>query len=491
MEALLATAKEPACAGSFFTSLSLGAVDGGRLSESMTVLGLAAMPHVNRYPYTSLWDVSLKVAARLKEVPLDSAQLGLPEELHAGLCSFGVKAIDFFFLVADVSKLLAVKPKRGLSYLNLVPHAWCYPNIAPGGRIGYGTPWHAGLFAHEGAGIRPFAPRVDAAFQCLSPTAVHLHSQPGGMCCSPNNGRFIIEEGCVLACFWSVCVDGTTAAPPRACATLHWLFASPAPAAFDVAIDAATTLQEFFEAAPATLGVAGERCMSAARVAFCAAAPSSLPPLLSAPRPSERSDVQQRAYGVAASGGRASSSSGCHRGAAAGRGRKSAATNAGEAGAGVGADAGTSYDGSCGVAGGGSEGIGADGGVATARSKDSGEGGREVGGGASASAEGTGGSGDGRGGDSGSCGAAGRDGRECGGEGDGGVGSCESRGSGSGAGDGGSAACAAGDGSGGEAIGADCGESATAGVGAGGGGRGDGGGGCDGGDEGGGGGEDE
>ena len=91
---------------------------------------------------------------------------------------------EFFFLVQDVA---AFAPTAGKT-VNVLFHMWAYPELAGGQRYGYADLWEAGAFSWPGSGVRPLQ-KVDLAFQQLSPHAIHIHPQRGGMACSPNNGR--------------------------------------------------------------------------------------------------------------------------------------------------------------------------------------------------------------------------------------------------------------------------------------------------------------
>ena len=91
-----------------------------------------------------------------------------------------------------------------------------------------------GIFAYPGSQVARTEKR-GLGFQCLSPTRVSIHPQRGGMCCSPNNARFMIAGPTAvtmaaksavagLSYFWSVAVTAANKrGKQRVCVSLQWL----------------------------------------------------------------------------------------------------------------------------------------------------------------------------------------------------------------------------------------------------------------------------
>lgn len=69
-------------------------------------------------------------------------------------------------------------------------------------------------------GVTWTEPKVSISFQCLSPLRVSVHTQKGGICCSPNNARVVIDDSKAhgMAWLWSLShYNG------RACISLQWM----------------------------------------------------------------------------------------------------------------------------------------------------------------------------------------------------------------------------------------------------------------------------
>lgn len=143
---------------------------------------------------------------------------------------------DFFFTVCDVRELQALTDK-----LNLVHHAWCYPEPVYGAKVHANYPM--GLFTYPTANIQPLSAKGFIPLQTLQPLRVSVHSQLGGMCCSPNNARFSVTPGSKVAWFWSVCVAPTKPQACRACVSLQLMLCSDI-SGLSASIDRAVTLQD-------------------------------------------------------------------------------------------------------------------------------------------------------------------------------------------------------------------------------------------------------
>lgn len=290
LQALMKKQKEPAGPCTLFVS-----DDEQRVSDTMTILGLMPVPQVHQYPYMDPVAAELKVVVKGRS-SLKNGCIRVPPELASSLSKCGVHDFDFFFVVSDVSKI--VTGARPTESLNVLYHAWCYPNVVPGEWCGYNTTWNIGVFSYADSGVLP-GPFVDVAFQCLSRTVVHVHPQAGvGMCCSPNNGRVLINPAGAqsgIACFWSAAVENlkssTAGAVPRTCVTLHWaLFRHSVD--FDGVIDASTDLEALLMGASQLLGAAP--CLSAAWLAFGNGKVESLGKPETEPLQSQRKDRERR-----------------------------------------------------------------------------------------------------------------------------------------------------------------------------------------------------
>eukprot|EP00746_Dinoflagellata_sp_MGD_P069510 gnl/MRDRNA2_/MRDRNA2_28465_c0_seq2.p1 gnl/MRDRNA2_/MRDRNA2_28465_c0~~gnl/MRDRNA2_/MRDRNA2_28465_c0_seq2.p1 ORF type:complete len:182 (+),score=33.34 gnl/MRDRNA2_/MRDRNA2_28465_c0_seq2:102-647(+) len=128
------------------------------------------------------------------------------------------------------------------------------------------------------------------ALQCLSKMAIHIHPQSGGMCCSPNNCRILLNAGSTedtnVATLWSVAVEDATSAP-RACVTLHWAMVKENPV-LESLLDDSESLEAFLASASQVLAGAPLRALL---VAFKRAAPESLGPPETEAMASQRKDA--------------------------------------------------------------------------------------------------------------------------------------------------------------------------------------------------------
>lgn len=293
LQVLLNKTKEPAGPNTLFVS-----DNDQRVSDCMTILGLMPIPQIHQYPYMDSEAATLKVVVQAR-TSLEDSYIRIPAEVKASLVKCGVRDFDFFFVVSDISKL--VTGARPQESLNVIYHAWCYPNVVPGEWCGYNTAWNIGAFSFSGSGVSP-EPFVDIAFQCLSRTVVHVHPQAGvGMCCSPNNGRVLITPAGAdsgISWFWSVAVEnlkptaaGVMPGFPRACVTLHWaLFRHLI--GFDAVVDAATNVEALLAGTSRLLGETP--CLSAAWFAFGNSKIVSLGKPETDPMPSQRRDRERR-----------------------------------------------------------------------------------------------------------------------------------------------------------------------------------------------------
>ena len=142
----------------------------------------------------------------------------------------GTTEYDFFFSIFDVSQLIE---KNGCR-LNLVNHPWVFENelqkkFRPGLKMA--DLFDMGIFTYDGSlgtltylrdTLSPFhvlecyltspnsvhgtTPQICMPLQCLDQLRVSVHAQGVGMCCSPNNGRFMVQHSpdSPISFMWSV-----------------------------------------------------------------------------------------------------------------------------------------------------------------------------------------------------------------------------------------------------------------------------------------------
>jgi len=258
-----------------------------KVSDTQTCLGLMAFPCIAKYPYLDLFDVETKVVVRAAERCLPRVRERLPPQIQDLLQANGARDFDLFFSVQDITRLV-----QGCfpATLNILYHAWAYPDSKPGVRLGYGEPWQLGAFTFARSGVRA-TPKVDMAFQTVSSAQIHVHSQPGGMCCSPNNGRIEVVGGMPISWFWTVALLSAASgedSPQRVCVALHWLLVEAVPG-FDEALTSAS-VPEVLRRLADLLGP--EPCVAAAQRTFGLCGPEPPSTTETEPLPSQRAPVQ-------------------------------------------------------------------------------------------------------------------------------------------------------------------------------------------------------
>ena len=132
------------------------------------------------------------LAARCTQDHVTTSQL--PSEVDSVLCEYKVGKYDFFFCIVDATQLIAANGPC----VNLVCHPWIYQQrlaeAAYSSSLRMADLCPIGAFTYEGSSILPKKNGTCLPFQCLDRLRVSVHSQRGGgMCCSPNNGRFVVE----------------------------------------------------------------------------------------------------------------------------------------------------------------------------------------------------------------------------------------------------------------------------------------------------------
>eukprot|EP00658_Telonema_sp_P-2_P012397 TRINITY_DN14718_c0_g1_i5.p1 TRINITY_DN14718_c0_g1~~TRINITY_DN14718_c0_g1_i5.p1 ORF type:complete len:380 (+),score=76.08 TRINITY_DN14718_c0_g1_i5:1283-2422(+) len=143
----------------------------------------------------------------------------LPPEVEAAVGAAGVSSYDLFVCLSDMSEIVAENGE----VINLVHHAWAYPGVMPGDKM-MGQ-FLMGAFTFPGGGVGPMASKVDMPINTLSPMRISVHSQKGGMCCSPNNARVALDLSQPVCVCWTVCAE----ASKRACVSLQLIGTQPLP----------------------------------------------------------------------------------------------------------------------------------------------------------------------------------------------------------------------------------------------------------------------
>ncbi len=184
----------------------------------------------------------------------------LPEELQLALSTHSVKDVEFIWVVSDVEDIVV----RHGPTLNLVQHAWIYPEASPSHRC-MGV-FDMGIFAFQDSLVSAKDLKSGLSFQCVSKQRVSVHSQKGGMCCSPNNAKFTIETGSAgtlpLTYFYSLAIDHRSS---RACVSLQWIFHRKLPGHFKV-FEQASTLFELLPELADRFGAQSSAVVEAFRV---------------------------------------------------------------------------------------------------------------------------------------------------------------------------------------------------------------------------------
>jgi hypothetical protein len=255
--ALLSVKKERG--GRFFIS-----TDGVDVNDSMLfTIGLFSLPtpafYGGEFPTADMLAIVKGTSATIPD-------LWIPTEVRAALPDGGAAGFEFCFVLSDVGSIVA---QHGAA-LNLVHHAWLFPEAEPGKRTMGDV--SLGIFSYPASQVAHAEKRA-LGFQCLTNTRVSIHPQKGGMCCSPNNARFVVttpepETGSVagLSYFWSVAVvlDGS-----RACVSLQWLLTTPDSAlrsTISEAVEGSETLETLLPSLANTFGEA--RALVALQLTF-------------------------------------------------------------------------------------------------------------------------------------------------------------------------------------------------------------------------------
>jgi len=186
------------------------------IMDRMTNLGIYAIPMVGFYPYMTQFEIQPKC---IIEAPGENIRL--PQEIHDEFVKRRIPEFQFFFVVNDVSNVIHIQKQK--KPINLINHTWIHPIIEMGSKLGYGSKWLFGLYGYEDSGVGPVPDRVDLSMQTLSKYELHIHSQKGGMCLSPNNCKFMVHRQCPVSSFWTVALEDIDTRKPRCSVTLHWL----------------------------------------------------------------------------------------------------------------------------------------------------------------------------------------------------------------------------------------------------------------------------
>jgi hypothetical protein len=234
-------------------------------------VGLYAMPTIvfygGHYPRADLLSV---VRASPKEVPLKQ----LPQELATCLAKLGLEqAYEFFWVVSDASDIIARHGTR----LNVNHHAWVFQDelmqcgLEP--RFRQQGQYPMGAFTYRGSNVEP-TQLTCLPFQMVDRLRVSVHTQAGGICCSPNNAKFSINPlaATPVSTMWTLVADP---ARRRACVSLQWIVCRPEPRLLP-AIRAAQSVADLFASFSALF--ASQPCLTAVQVAFGAASPDALGP---------------------------------------------------------------------------------------------------------------------------------------------------------------------------------------------------------------------
>ena len=273
------------------------AADGEDVNDSLLfTIGLFRFPTAGFY---GGWFPTAEMLAVVKGSSISFPGLWLPPEVRAALPDGGHSAFEFFFIISDVGPIVA---KHGHT-LNLIHHAWLFPTAAPGKRTMGDV--DVGVWSYPGSQVGP-ADKRGLGYNCLSRTRVSIHPQSAkkpdaGMCCSPNNARFTLQQpqprdadgdkddtaatGAVpgLSFFWSVAVaprngrDSSASEASqlagRACVTLQLLLTEPeGPTstlrqALNDAVEGCQTLQPLLSRLSDVLDTESARPAAAARAA--------------------------------------------------------------------------------------------------------------------------------------------------------------------------------------------------------------------------------
>lgn len=122
--------------------------------------------------------------------------------------------------------------------INLSHHAWyfpdtIYPEVMNGRRIE--VPIQVGAFTYQHSGIAPMD-KTCLPFQTLDTLPMTVHPQKGGLCCSPNNARFVLKSmergGGPIAHMWVVTIAGEEGEGKeehglQASVSLQWIIHQP------------------------------------------------------------------------------------------------------------------------------------------------------------------------------------------------------------------------------------------------------------------------
>jgi hypothetical protein len=209
----------------------------------------------------------------------DIPQANLPVEVSAVLSENNVENYEFFWNITDASSLIASYGNK----LNLVNHCWAYQHdlnqYHP--RLRMADLFPMGAFTFAESFIEPTQP-VCLPFQCLDPLRISVHAQSGGMCCSPNNARFVAltSPHHSVSYMWTVTLRREKSGRHTAAVCLQWILTQRNEAILS-AIASSKTLMDLLT----SLGplMADRPCFAAACVAFGQRPASSLPRIASPP----------------------------------------------------------------------------------------------------------------------------------------------------------------------------------------------------------------
>ena len=205
------------------------------ISDSMQpYLGLYHMPTLAYYGST-FPQGDLKAIVRTLLGPADMHRI--PDELSAVLATHGIDTVEAFWVASDIGHILAVSPEHNI---NIINHSWMFPDATPMARSS--GVFDMGVYVYHHSNVHPRSPKPCMAINTVSKMRISVHSQKGGMCCSPNNARIEIAPSTSspvpLSYFWTVVIDHRQ--PKRACVSLQWAFHTTLPEKFTMFSDAQT-----------------------------------------------------------------------------------------------------------------------------------------------------------------------------------------------------------------------------------------------------------
>ena len=189
------------------------------ISDSMQpYLGLYHMPTLAFYGST-FPQGDLKAIVRTLLGPTDLPRI--PAEISSELLLRGIDSLEVFWVASDIGHVLAVSPERNINVIN---HSWIFADATPMARSS--GVFDMGVYIYPHSNVLPRSPKPCMAVNTMSKMRISVHSQKGGMCCSPNNARIeiapSISSSTPMSYFWTVVIDHRQ--PNRACVSLQWAF---------------------------------------------------------------------------------------------------------------------------------------------------------------------------------------------------------------------------------------------------------------------------